>query len=382
VLGRWLACLLLAWLVAACGAKKDEGVGGCAMPTADGLTAVPPDAPFTVRYEAVRDAVRALDAPGLEAAASCAEGSTHSSRCKPASAEQRVWCLQTTADEGTCAWASQLPSRNPYYRSDLEEGCRCLRFDVESCGTAIRAGEQQAALAILRRREHRGYVSACLAGTVRSCWWLVRESFGYPVDGPDVTAWKARVFALGLVPELRRERAPAPRDGRMHDHPDGSVVVPPGVGRTPCIRGRGVVRYVAAATTQVIPPVPAAAWSLDVVLCHRRGRHAASGHWRRGTMKKQSPFEPPKGKRKTTLGKPPTATAFRHNREKQVPGHHVQVDVKFLTLQGAQGQRIRRYHYTAIDDATRVRALKVYRESPDVKKMGELVSGKSGAAST
>jgi hypothetical protein len=31
-------------------------------------------------------------------------------------------------------------------------------------------------------------------------------------------------------------------------------------------------------------------------------------------MKKQSPFEPPKGKRKTTLGKPPTATAFRHNR--------------------------------------------------------------------
>jgi transposase InsO family protein len=35
--------------------------------------------------------------------------------------------------------------------------------------------------------------------------------------------------------------------------------------------------------------------------------------------------------------------------------------VKFLTLQGAQGQRVRRYQYTAIDDATRVRALKVYR---------------------
>ena len=35
--------------------------------------------------------------------------------------------------------------------------------------------------------------------------------------------------------------------------------------------------------------------------------------------------------------------------------------MKFLTLQGAQGQRIRRYQYTAIDDATRVRALKVYR---------------------
>jgi len=50
-----------------------------------------------------------------------------------------------------------------------------------------------------------------------------------------------------------------------------------------------------------------------------------------------------------------------HRYEKQVPGHHVQVDVKFLTLQGAQGQRVRRYQYTAIDDATRVRALKVYR---------------------
>lgn len=31
-----------------------------------------------------------------------------------------------------------------------------------------------------------------------------------------------------------------------------------------------------------------------------------------------------------------------------------------LTLTGPQGQRIRRYQYTAIDDATRVRALKVY----------------------
>lgn len=46
---------------------------------------------------------------------------------------------------------------------------------------------------------------------------------------------------------------------------------------------------------------------------------------------------------------------------KQVPGHHVQVDVKFLTLITPQGSRIRRYQYTAIDDATRIRALKVYR---------------------
>jgi transposase InsO family protein len=49
-----------------------------------------------------------------------------------------------------------------------------------------------------------------------------------------------------------------------------------------------------------------------------------------------------------------------HGYEKQMPGHHVQVDVKFLTFQGERG-RIRRCQYTAIDDATRVRALKVYR---------------------
>ena len=45
------------------------------------------------------------------------------------------------------------------------------------------------------------------------------------------------------------------------------------------------------------------------------------------------------------------------------PGHHVQVDVKFLTLQGKTGQRIRRYQYTAIDDCTRVRVLKIYEHN-------------------
>jgi len=46
--------------------------------------------------------------------------------------------------------------------------------------------------------------------------------------------------------------------------------------------------------------------------------------------------------------------------EKQVPGHHVQVDVKFLNFKDKQGNKVRRYQYTAIDDATRIRALKVY----------------------
>ena len=46
---------------------------------------------------------------------------------------------------------------------------------------------------------------------------------------------------------------------------------------------------------------------------------------------------------------------------KQVPGHHIQVDVKFLGLKTPEGDRIRRYQYTAIDDATRIRALRIYR---------------------
>ena len=39
-----------------------------------------------------------------------------------------------------------------------------------------------------------------------------------------------------------------------------------------------------------------------------------------------------------------------HRYEKQVPGHHVQVDVKFLTLTRKKGARVRRYQYTAIDE--------------------------------
>jgi transposase InsO family protein len=35
--------------------------------------------------------------------------------------------------------------------------------------------------------------------------------------------------------------------------------------------------------------------------------------------------------------------------------------VKFLTFHGPAGQRVRRYQYTAIDDATRIRALRAYR---------------------
>lgn len=47
--------------------------------------------------------------------------------------------------------------------------------------------------------------------------------------------------------------------------------------------------------------------------------------------------------------------------EKQVPGHHVQVDVKFLKIIDSKHKPRKRYQYTAIDDATRIRVLRIYK---------------------
>ena len=64
------------------------------------------------------------------------------------------------------------------------------------------------------------------------------------------------------------------------------------------------------------------------------------------------------------LNRLPRGTRVRkiHTRryEHKVPGHQIQVDVKFLTFEGKDGRAIKRYQYTAIDDATRVRALEIY----------------------
>lgn len=43
--------------------------------------------------------------------------------------------------------------------------------------------------------------------------------------------------------------------------------------------------------------------------------------------------------------------------EKRVPSHHVQIDVKFLKLNARDGDIIKRFQYTAIDDCTGVQAL-------------------------
>ncbi len=46
--------------------------------------------------------------------------------------------------------------------------------------------------------------------------------------------------------------------------------------------------------------------------------------------------------------------------DKQVPGHQVQMDVKFLNIKSMAGNAIRRFQYSAIDDATRIRVLKIH----------------------
>lgn len=61
-------------------------------------------------------------------------------------------------------------------------------------------------------------------------------------------------------------------------------------------------------------------------------------------------------------GSPKRSPSTYKRYEKQVPGHQVQIDVKFLFFKDGQGRRIKRFQYTAIDDATRVRALRVYRQ--------------------
>jgi transposase len=45
---------------------------------------------------------------------------------------------------------------------------------------------------------------------------------------------------------------------------------------------------------------------------------------------------------------------------KKVSGHLFQVDVKFLQLKDGEGNAVIRYQYTAIDDATRIRALQIF----------------------
>ena len=55
-------------------------------------------------------------------------------------------------------------------------------------------------------------------------------------------------------------------------------------------------------------------------------------------------------------------TVHTKRNNKSSPGHHIQIDVKFLIFYSEEGKKIKQYQYTAIDDATRIRALKVYKK--------------------
>jgi transposase InsO family protein len=71
-----------------------------------------------------------------------------------------------------------------------------------------------------------------------------------------------------------------------------------------------------------------------------------------GVLKRSGLNRLPKNAKKRTM--------MTKRYEKQVPGHHIQVDVKFLAFRDKAGKKIRRFQYTAIDDATRIRALRIY----------------------
>ena len=59
--------------------------------------------------------------------------------------------------------------------------------------------------------------------------------------------------------------------------------------------------------------------------------------------------------------KPGTPKRRLHSKRynKKSPGHHVRIDVK-INIFIREGRKIKRFQYTAIDDATRIRALKIY----------------------
>ncbi|MFG1755893.1 IS481 family transposase [Streptosporangium sandarakinum] len=70
------------------------------------------------------------------------------------------------------------------------------------------------------------------------------------------------------------------------------------------------------------------------------------------------------------MGRLPASQRYkRHDRrwkryEKQLPGHRVQIDVKFIEpiagVTGRRGGRNKYYQFTAIDDCTRLRVLRIY----------------------
>lgn len=209
--------ILLATLpvvLASCGREEPEAVGCFVNGPGSTSKLVPPDAPFAERYWAVGDTIRATADPDLLLAAMCAQAQNPTEHChRQQSPEVRQQCEAAGGDAATCAWVgSPLMSRDPAFRPDLEDTCRCLALDAEWCEAAIRNGEQQATRSVARWQDRQSYISACRPWAPWPCWWLLREVVGYPVDGPAVTAWSKRVLAQKIAQHIAGQRAAdAPR---------------------------------------------------------------------------------------------------------------------------------------------------------------------------
>ncbi|MCG3777025.1 MAG: hypothetical protein JW395_3900 [Nitrospira sp.] len=67
------------------------------------------------------------------------------------------------------------------------------------------------------------------------------------------------------------------------------------------------------------------------------------------------------------LNRLPSSQRYKRNErrwkryEKQQPGHRVHIDVKFIAPLKGSGRSTHYYQFTAIDDCTRLRVLRIYR---------------------
>ena len=61
-------------------------------------------------------------------------------------------------------------------------------------------------------------------------------------------------------------------------------------------------------------------------------------------------------------------TALIQRYQRQVPGSHIQVDVKFPKFKNGRARKVKRHQVTAIDDVTRIRSISAYKRH-DQKKL-------------
>ena len=122
-------------------------------------------------------------------------------------------------------------------------------------------------------------------------------------------------------------------------------------------RGSSGPGSMSSAMASPSPPSPARRLRHGTGESTTRSTVSRSGVWR---ILKRLEIEPAAQLRSATSGMRPRWKRY----EKQLPGHRVQVDVKFIEpLIGGAARRKRYYQYTAIDDCTRLRVLRIYERN-------------------